>query len=88
MTFSKNAHLIGIYGPGGSLIPDVFFDRGIDFITSFRFADSVQFSEDMINDHDMESSLMTTQKQYMFMRPLAKTRGTPIHKMLRQASSL
>jgi uncharacterized protein (DUF4213/DUF364 family) len=88
MKFSTKAHLIGIYGPGGSLIPDVFFDRGIDFITSFRFADSVRFSEDMINDHDMEFSVRTSQKQYMFMRPLAKTHGTPIHKMLRKVTSL
>ncbi|MDD1692279.1 MAG: hypothetical protein LUQ05_03720 [Methanoregula sp.] len=83
--FSTKAHLIGIYGPGGSLIPDVFFDRGIDFITSFRIADSVRFSEDMINDNDMEFAVRTSQKQYMFMRPLAKTSGTSIHKMLRQA---
>jgi uncharacterized protein (DUF4213/DUF364 family) len=88
MKFSTKAHLIGIYGPGGSLIPDVFFDRGIDFITSFRLEDSVRFSEDMINDHDMEFSVRTSQKQYMFMHPLAKTHGTPIHKMLRQSTSL
>jgi uncharacterized protein (DUF4213/DUF364 family) len=86
MKFSTKAHLIGIYGPGGSFIPDVFFDRGIDFVTSFRIADSVRFSEDMINDHDMEFAVRTSQKQYMVMRPLAKTRGTSIHKMLRQAS--
>lgn len=88
MKFSIKAHLIGIHGPGGSLIPDVFFDRGIDFITSFRIADSVRFSEDMMNDHDMDFAVRASQKQYMLMRPLAKTRGTPIHKMLRQPTSL
>jgi hypothetical protein len=30
----------------------------------------------------MEFSLRNTQKQYMFMRPKASTRGTPIKKML------
>jgi len=40
----------------------------------------------MINDHDMDYSIRTTQKQFMFMRPLADTRGTPIKKMLRQAA--
>ena len=86
--YSSKAHLIGLYGPGGSFIPDVFFDRDIDFITSFHIADSVRFSEDMINDHDMEFAVRTSQKQYMLMRPLAKTHGTPIHKMLRQATNL
>jgi uncharacterized protein (DUF4213/DUF364 family) len=86
MKFSVKAHLIGINGPGGSLIPDVFFDQGIDFITSFHLADTVRFSEDMINDHDMELAVRTSQKQYMLMQPLAKTRGTSIHKILRQST--
>jgi len=85
MKFTNNARLVGLYGPGGSLIPDAFFEGDIDFITSFHIADPARFSDDMINDHDMESSVRAFQKQYMFMRPLAKTKGTPILKMLRQA---
>lgn len=85
MKFTNNARLVGMYGPGGSLIPDAFFERDVDFITSFHIADPARFSDDMINDHDMESSVRASQKQYMFMRPLAKTKGTPILKMLRQA---
>ncbi len=88
MKFSTKAHLNGIDGLGGSFIPDVFFDREFDFITLFRNADSVRFSEDMINDNDMEFAVRTSQKQYMFMRPLAKTSGTSIHKMLRQVTNL
>ena len=84
--YTVRAHLVGLYGFGGSLIPDAFFERGIDFITSFRITDPVRFSDDMINDHDMDYSIRTTQKQFMFMRPLADTRGTPIKKMLRQAA--
>jgi uncharacterized protein (DUF4213/DUF364 family) len=86
LQYTGKARLVGLHGPDGSLIPDVFFERGIDFITSFRTADPARFSDDMINDHDMEFSLKTTQKQYMFMRPQAKTRGTPIRKMLRQTA--
>ena len=85
MKFSKKAHLIGINGAGGSFIPDAFFEREIDFITSYRFADSARFSEDMMNDHDMEFAIRTSQKHYMLMRPLAKTRGTSIHKILRHS---
>ena len=62
--------------------------RGIDVITLCRIADSIRFSEDMINDNDMEFAVKTSQKQYMLMRPLAKTRGTSIHKILRQAPNL
>jgi uncharacterized protein len=84
MSYTGNARLVGLYGPGASLIPDEFFNRDIDFITSFHIADPVRFSDDMINDHDMEFSIRTTQKQYMFMRPLAKTGGTPIQRILRK----
>jgi uncharacterized protein (DUF4213/DUF364 family) len=83
MKNSTKSHLIGIHGPGGSLIPDVFFDRGIDFITSFRITDPARFSEDMKNDYDMEFAVRASQEQFMLMRPLAKTRRTSIHKMLR-----
>jgi len=82
LKYAEKARLVGLFGPCGSLIPDVFFERGIDFFTSFRVIDSVRFSDDMLNDHDMEFSLRTAQKQYMFMRPKASTRGTPIKKML------
>jgi uncharacterized protein (DUF4213/DUF364 family) len=82
LKYTGKARLVGVFGPCGSLIPDVFFERGIDFFTSFRIVDPVRFSDDMLNDNDMEFSLRTTQKQYMFMRPKASTRGTPIKKML------
>jgi uncharacterized protein (DUF4213/DUF364 family) len=82
LKYAEKARLVGVFGPCGSLIPDVFFERGIDFFTSFRIVDPVRFSDDMLNVHDMEFSLRTTQKQYMFMRPKATTQGTPIKKML------
>jgi uncharacterized protein (DUF4213/DUF364 family) len=81
---TEKARLIGLYGPDASIIPDAFFEWDIDFVASFRVADPALFSENMINDHDMEFTLSTTQNQCMFMRPLAKTRGTPIQKMLQQ----
>jgi hypothetical protein len=43
-----------------------------------NITDPVRFSEDMINNHDTEFSIRTTQKEYIFMRPLVKTGGTPI----------
>jgi uncharacterized protein (DUF4213/DUF364 family) len=84
---TEKARLVGLYGPDASIIPDAFFEQGIDFVASFRIADSARFSENMINDHDMEFALSTRQNQCIFMRPLAKTRGTPIQKMLQQTSN-
>ncbi len=87
LKFSKKAHLIGIYGPDGSIIPDIFFDRGVDFVTSYRNTEYARFSGDLINEHDMEFSIRTSQKQYIVMRHQAKTRGTFIHKMLRRTAN-
>ena len=42
---TEKARLVGLYGPDASIIPDVFFERGIDFITSFRIADPTRFSD-------------------------------------------
>jgi uncharacterized protein (DUF4213/DUF364 family) len=88
LRWTRKARLVGLYGLGGSLIPDALFENGIDFITSFRISDPARFSDDVINDHDMEDSIRLTQTQFMFMRPLAETRGTPIKKMLRMAADI
>jgi len=88
MRWTCKARLVGIYGVGGSLIPDAFFENGIDFITSFRISDPARFSDDMINEHNMDDTIRTTQTQFMFMRPLADTSGTPIKKMLRKAADI
>lgn len=88
LQWTRKARLVGLYGLGGSLIPDALFENGIDFITSFRISDPARFSDDIINDHDMDGSIRMTQTQFMFMRPLAETRGTPIKKMLRKAADI
>ncbi len=80
------ARLVGLYGFGGSLIPDAFFERGIDFITSFRITDPVRFSDDMINDHDMDYSIRTTQTAVHVHASAGRNQGTPIRKMLRKAA--
>lgn len=87
MKCTGKARLVGLYGPDASMIPDGFFEQGIDFVASFRVTDPARFSEHMINDHDMEFALSMRQNQCMFMRQLAKTRRTPIQKMLRQISN-
>ncbi len=74
LKFTGNARLVGLYGPGASLIPDEFFDRNIDFITSFHITDPVRFSDDMINDHDMESSIRTYAKTVHVHAPSGKDR--------------
>jgi len=83
LSVAKNARLVGIYGTGASLIPDAFFDAGVDLFSSFRIVDPVTFSNGMKNDYDMEYSMKNTQKQYLMMRPQADIRGSPIAAFLR-----
>jgi len=72
---AKNARLIGLSGPGCSIIPDAFFSLDVDFITSYRFTDPQQFTMAMIHDSDMEYSARTTQKPFILMRPEAARPG-------------
>jgi uncharacterized protein (DUF4213/DUF364 family) len=75
---ARNARLIGVFGLGGSLIPDAFFDAGIDFYASYRITDPVEFVNGMKNDHDMEYSMGYTQKQYLMMRKQAGDQAFPV----------
>ena len=61
MAYSRRARSIGLYGPSASLVPDVLFERGVDFVMSHRIRDPARFEYDMINDIDMETALKTHQ---------------------------
>ena len=65
MDYTTNARLVGMYGPSASLIPDVLFERGVDFISSYQIIDSVRFEDCMINDIDMEMALKEHQRGYV-----------------------
>ena len=65
MDYTTNARLVGMYGPSASLIPDVLFERGVDFISSYQIIDSVRFEDSMINDIDMEMALKEHQRGYV-----------------------
>lgn len=80
---AKNARLIGIFGLGSSLIPDSFFERGVDFFSSFRIIDSESFAAAMEHDYDMEYSMQNSQKQYLMMRPDADLGDSPVTAFLR-----
>ncbi len=76
MRQTANARLVGLVGLSGSLIPDTFFDHGVDFISSFRITDPCGFIDAMSNEHNMDYSFVTGQKQYLMMKP-STTGGRP-----------
>jgi len=77
MQYTENARLVGLFGLAGSLIPDAFFDQGVDFILSFRITDPCGFIDTMTNEHDVDYAFRTGQKQYLQMNP-KKTSGKPV----------
>jgi uncharacterized protein (DUF4213/DUF364 family) len=72
---SVNARLVGLCGLSGSLIPDAFLDQGVDFISSFRIIDPCGFIDAMTNEHNMDYSFITGQKQYLMMNPSSTDRS-------------
>jgi uncharacterized protein (DUF4213/DUF364 family) len=83
---AKNARVIGMYGIGSSLIPDAFFEYGVDMFSSFRIINPLSFNNAMENDYDMEHCMKITQKQYLMMRPNADFGGSPLEVILRHAA--
>ena len=68
MSYVDKARLVGLYGPTGSMIPDVLFERGADFVMTFSATDPKKFEHDMMNDLDMERSAKDSQRQQFMMR--------------------
>jgi uncharacterized protein (DUF4213/DUF364 family) len=69
MQHTGNARMVGLCGLSGSLIPDAFFDQGLDFISSFRIMDPDEFAKAMNKGPDVEFTFKTRQKQYLMMNP-------------------
>jgi uncharacterized protein (DUF4213/DUF364 family) len=66
--YAAHARSVGLYGPSASIIPDVLFEEGVDFVLSHRVQDPQRFIEALMNDMNMESALRTHQR-YQTMLP-------------------
>jgi uncharacterized protein (DUF4213/DUF364 family) len=65
LSYARQARVIGMYGPSASFIPDVLFEQGVNFVSSFRVTDQSRFLYDTINDVDMEVALKQHQQSYI-----------------------
>lgn len=68
LRYASHARAVGLYGPSASIIPEVFFKNGIDFVMSHHVIDPQKFIESMENDMNMESAIRQFQK-YQVMLP-------------------
>jgi len=59
--YSKNARIRGLYGPSGSIIPDVLFEAGLNYQRAFEITNPSQFEYDSINDNTLEVALKENQ---------------------------
>jgi uncharacterized protein (DUF4213/DUF364 family) len=48
--YTANARTVMIYGPSGSVIPDVLLERGADFVGGMNIFDTALFRQNVIND--------------------------------------
>ncbi len=68
LRYAARARSVGLYGPSASIIPDVLFEEGADFVLSHRVQDPERFIEALMNDMNMESALRQYQR-YQTMLP-------------------
>ena len=66
--FASQARSVGLYGPSASIIPDVFFEEGIDFVMSHYVYDPYKFTDTMVHDMNMEQAIRKYQR-YQVMLP-------------------
>lgn len=62
MGYSQHARLVIAYGASVSLIPDVLFEKGVDYIHSHRIIDPAGFEKGVLNEMNMEAVVRSTQK--------------------------
>jgi uncharacterized protein (DUF4213/DUF364 family) len=60
--FASRARAVGLYGPSASIIPEVFFKHGIDFVMSHHVINPKKFIDSIENDMNMESALKKFQR--------------------------
>jgi uncharacterized protein len=68
MSYRRNPRLTVMYGSSVSLIPDVFFEEGVDFINSYRVSDPARFEDGMLNEMNIEQVVHSTQQSQMIGR--------------------
>ncbi len=74
LRYAARARSVGLYGPSASVIPDVLFEEGADFVLSHRVQDRERFIEALMNDMNMESALRKYQRYQTMLPVKPKTR--------------
>lgn len=68
MSYTQNARLVIAYGASVGLIPDVFFELGVDFIHSHRITDPAGFEQGVLTEMNMEAVVRGSQKSQAIRR--------------------
>jgi len=68
LRYASHARVVGLYGPNASIIPEVFFKHGIDFVMSHHVVNPQKFIDSIENEMNMESAIRKFQK-YQVMLP-------------------
>ena len=61
LRYSINARAIVLYGPSASILPDVLFEKGVDFVMSHHVHSPKDFIYSMHTDQNMEQAIRNLQ---------------------------
>jgi uncharacterized protein len=62
LRYASNARVIGLYGPSVSIIPDVLFEDGVDFVMSHHVRDPDLFVNALTTEANMELAIRKHQR--------------------------
>jgi uncharacterized protein len=57
LRYASRARVVGLYGPSASVIPDVYFENGVDFVMSHHISDPELFVAALTTEGNMELAI-------------------------------
>ena len=63
LKYTGKARLVGVWGPSASVIPDVLFEKGVNYLETYHMSNPAAFEADVLNNQwDLKNVLPKTQK--------------------------
>ena len=69
LKYASKARIVYVWGPSASIIPDVLFENGVNYLETYYLSDPHVFEEDVLNNKwDLKNVLSKTQKALIITR--------------------
>lgn len=68
ISYAGNCRIKAVYGSSAQLVPEFFFNNGINLFSAMRIKDYEKLEHDIINHFNMEMAIQNNQERYCFYK--------------------